>query len=106
MIPLCHCNCHLIAIIQKSFLWSLQASELRDLGFIETQLYFHQMISVKHSILAKAVMKSISLLRYQEDSETLNLQSWDSKSLEVFSLDFLVDKVQLASGCLLDTVTS
>lgn len=50
---------------------------------------------MKHSIRAKAVMKSISLLCYQEDSKMLNLQSWDPKPLAVFSVDFLVDKAHL-----------
>lgn len=45
------------------------------MAFIDTQLYIHQMISVKNFILAADVMKSISLLRYQEDSKTLSLVS-------------------------------
>lgn len=57
------------------FLWSLRASELTGMAFIDTQLYIHQMISVKNFILAADVMKSISLLRYQEDSKTLSLVS-------------------------------
>lgn len=57
------------------FLWSLRASELTGMAFIDTQLYIHQMISVKNFILAADVMKSISLLRYQEESKTLSLVS-------------------------------
>lgn len=45
------------------------------MAFIDTQLYIHQMISIKNFILAADVMKSISLLRYQEDSKTLSLVS-------------------------------
>lgn len=45
------------------------------MAFIDTQLYIHQMISVKNFILAADVMKSISLLRYQEESKTLSLVS-------------------------------
>nr|KAF6395736.1 cleavage and polyadenylation specific factor 1 [Molossus molossus] len=63
--------------------------------FIDTQLYIHQMISVKNFILAADVMKSISLLRYQEDSKTLSLVSRDAKPLEVYSVDFMVDNAQL-----------
>ncbi|XP_021239080.1 cleavage and polyadenylation specificity factor subunit 1-like [Numida meleagris] len=40
-------------------------------------------------------MKSISLLRYQEESKTLSLVSRDAKPLEVYSVDFMVDSTQL-----------
>uniref|UniRef100_A0A7N4P140 Cleavage and polyadenylation specificity factor subunit 1 n=1 Tax=Sarcophilus harrisii TaxID=9305 RepID=A0A7N4P140_SARHA len=93
---LCHCNGHLVSAIgQKIFLWSLRASELTGMAFIDTQLYIHQMISVKNFILAADVMKSISLLRYQEESKTLSLVSRDAKPLEVYSVDFMVDSAQL-----------
>uniref|UniRef100_F6RG92 Cleavage and polyadenylation specificity factor subunit 1 n=2 Tax=Ornithorhynchus anatinus TaxID=9258 RepID=F6RG92_ORNAN len=93
---LCHCNGYLVSAIgQKIFLWSLRASELTGMAFIDTQLYIHQMISVKNFILAADVMKSISLLRYQEESKTLSLVSRDAKPLEVYSVDFMVDNAQL-----------
>lgn len=57
------------------FLWSLKDNDLTGMAFIDTQLYIHQMISVKNFILAADVMKSISLLRYQEESKTLSLVS-------------------------------
>ncbi|XP_054972070.1 cleavage and polyadenylation specificity factor subunit 1 isoform X2 [Pan paniscus] len=79
----------------RIFLWSLRASELTGMAFIDTQLYIHQMISVKNFILAADVMKSISLLRYQEESKTLSLVSRDAKPLEVYSVDFMVDNAQL-----------
>eukprot|EP00079_Xenopus_tropicalis_P014022 XP_002944263.2 PREDICTED: cleavage and polyadenylation specificity factor subunit 1-like [Xenopus tropicalis] len=65
------------------------------MAFIDTQLYIHQMISVKNFILAADLMKSISLLRYQEESKTLSLVSRDVKPLEVYSVEFLVDNNQL-----------
>lgn len=92
------------------------------MAFIDTQLYIHQMISVKNFILAADLMKSISLLRYQEESKTLSLvsrvttgalapvaaghvglppaaqtvfSSQDAKPLEVYSVDFMVDSTQL-----------
>ncbi|PNJ08064.1 CPSF1 isoform 7, partial [Pongo abelii] len=73
---LCHCNGHLVSAIGQ-------------------KLYIHQMISVKNFILAADVMKSISLLRYQEESKTLSLVSRDAKPLEVYSVDFMVDNAQL-----------
>lgn len=56
-------------------MWSLKDNELTGMAFIDTQLYIHQMISVKNFILAADLMKSISLLRYQEESKTLSLVS-------------------------------
>ncbi|XP_074427899.1 LOW QUALITY PROTEIN: cleavage and polyadenylation specificity factor subunit 1, partial [Larus michahellis] len=93
---LCHCNGYLVSAIgQKIFLWSLKDNELTGMAFIDTQLYIHQMISVKNFILAADLMKSISLLRYQEESKTLSLVSRDAKPLEVYSVDFMVDGTQL-----------
>lgn len=93
---LCHCNGYLVtAIGQKIFLWSLKDNDLTGMAFIDTQLYIHQMISVKNFILAADLMKSISLLRYQEESKTLSLVSRDVKPLEVYSVEFLVDNNQL-----------
>nr|XP_013802067.1 PREDICTED: cleavage and polyadenylation specificity factor subunit 1 [Apteryx mantelli mantelli] len=93
---LCHCNGYLVSAIgQKIFLWSLKDNDLTGMAFIDTQLYIHQMISVKNFILAADVMKSISLLRYQEESKTLSLVSRDAKPLEVYSVDFMVDCNQL-----------
>ncbi|XP_063777126.1 cleavage and polyadenylation specificity factor subunit 1 isoform X2 [Pseudophryne corroboree] len=93
---LCHCNGYLVtAIGQKIFLWSLKDNDLTGMAFIDTQLYIHQMISVKNFILAADLMKSISLLRYQEESKTLSLVSRDVKPLEVYSIEFLVDNSQL-----------
>ncbi|KAM9292267.1 cleavage and polyadenylation specificity factor subunit 1 isoform 1-T1 [Gastrophryne carolinensis] len=93
---LCHCNGYLVtAIGQKIFLWSLKDNDLTGMAFIDTQLYIHQMISVKNFILAADLMKSISLLRYQEESKTLSLVSRDVKALEVYSVEFLVDGSQL-----------
>ncbi|XP_068093974.1 cleavage and polyadenylation specificity factor subunit 1 isoform X2 [Hyperolius riggenbachi] len=93
---LCHCNGYLVtAIGQKIFLWSLKDNDLTGMAFIDTQLYIHQMISVKNFILAADLMKSISLLRYQEESKTLSLVSRDVKPLEVYSVEFLVDSAQL-----------
>nr|XP_033788937.1 cleavage and polyadenylation specificity factor subunit 1 [Geotrypetes seraphini] len=93
---LCNCNGYLVSAIgQKIFLWSLKDNDLTGMAFIDTQLYIHQMISIKNFILAADVMKSISLLRYQEESKTLSLVSRDAKPLEVYSIEFMVDSAQL-----------
>uniref|UniRef100_A0AAR2IJ30 Cleavage and polyadenylation specificity factor subunit 1 n=1 Tax=Pygocentrus nattereri TaxID=42514 RepID=A0AAR2IJ30_PYGNA len=93
---LCHCNGYLVSAIgQKIFLWSLKDNDLTGMAFIDTQLYIHQMYSIKNFILAADVMKSISLLRYQEESKTLSLVSRDARPLEVYSIEFMVDNNQL-----------
>uniref|UniRef100_A0A4W3GPJ6 Cleavage and polyadenylation specificity factor subunit 1 n=1 Tax=Callorhinchus milii TaxID=7868 RepID=A0A4W3GPJ6_CALMI len=93
---LCHCHGYLVSAIgQKIFLWSLKDNELTGMAFIDTQLYIHQMISVKNFILAADIMKSVSILRYQEESKTLSLVSRDPKLLEVYSVEFMVDNSQL-----------
>lgn len=53
----------------------LKDNDLTGMAFIDTQLYIHQMYSIKNFILAADLMKSISLLRYQEESKTLSLVS-------------------------------
>ncbi|XP_026144258.1 cleavage and polyadenylation specificity factor subunit 1 [Carassius auratus] len=93
---LCHCSGYLVSAIgQKIFLWSLKDNDLTGMAFIDTQLYIHQMHSIKNFILAADVMKSISLLRYQQESKTLSLVSRDAKPLEVYSVEFMVDNNQL-----------
>ncbi|XP_077446808.1 cleavage and polyadenylation specificity factor subunit 1 [Stigmatopora argus] len=93
---LCHCNGYLVSAIgQKIFLWVLKDNDLTGMAFIDTQLYIHQMFSIKNFILAADLMKSISLLRYQETSKTLSLVSRDAKPLEVYSIEFMVDNNQL-----------
>lgn len=93
---LCHCNGYLVSAIgQKIFLWVLKDNDLTGMAFIDTQLYIHQMFSIKNFILAADLMKSISLLRYQEESKTLSLVSRDAKALEVYSIEFMVDNNQL-----------
>ncbi|XP_069771192.1 cleavage and polyadenylation specificity factor subunit 1 isoform X2 [Narcine bancroftii] len=93
---LCNCNGYLVSAIgQKIFLWSLKDNDLTGMAFIDTQLYIHQMISVKNFIMAADIMKSVSILRYQEESKTLSLVSRDPKLLEVYSIEFMVDNSQL-----------
>uniref|UniRef100_A0A673AL61 Cleavage and polyadenylation specificity factor subunit 1 n=1 Tax=Sphaeramia orbicularis TaxID=375764 RepID=A0A673AL61_9TELE len=79
----------------RIFLWVLKDNDLTGMAFIDTQLYIHQMYSIKNFILAADLMKSISLLRYQEESKTLSLVSRDAKPLEVYGIEFMVDNNQL-----------
>lgn len=63
------------SVFLQIFLWVLKDNDLTGMAFIDTQLYIHQMFSIKNFILAADLMKSISLLRYQEESKTLSLVS-------------------------------
>lgn len=102
---LCHCNGYLVSAIGQKvhftslaklqldvnqsaqwrdatssmclqiFLWVLKDNDLTGMAFIDTQLHIHQMMSIKNFILAADLMKSVSLLRYQEESKTLSLVS-------------------------------
>jgi len=63
------------SVFPQIFLWVLKDNDLTGMAFIDTQLHIHQMFSIKNFILAADLMKSISLLRYQEESKTLSLVS-------------------------------
>jgi len=65
------------------------------IAFIDTQIYVHQMQTVKNLILIADVYKSVSLLRFQETYRTLAVVSRDFRPLEVFGISFLIDNTQL-----------
>ncbi|CAG2109128.1 unnamed protein product [Medioppia subpectinata] len=85
----------LTAIGQKLYIWQLKESSLIGIAFIDTQLYIHSAISVKNLVLIADVYKSISLLRYQEETRTLSLVSKDCRSLQVFACDYAIDGSQM-----------
>lgn len=85
----------LSAIGQKVYIWQLKDNDLVGVAFIDTQIYIHTAISLKNLIIVADVLKSISLLRYQESSRTLSLVSRDVKPLEVYSVEFLIDNNQV-----------
>lgn len=57
------------------YIWQLKDNDLVGVAFIDTQIYIHQMLSIKSLILIADVYKSISLLRFQEEYRTLSLVS-------------------------------
>lgn len=57
------------------YIWQLKDDDLVGVAFIDTQIYIHQIITIKNMILAADVFKSISLLRFQEEYRTLSLVS-------------------------------
>lgn len=64
-------------------------------AFIDTQIYTHQILSIKSLLLVADVYKSISLLRFQEEYRTLSLVSRDFRPCEVFSVEYLIDNTTL-----------
>lgn len=63
-----------IAIFQI-YIWQLKDNDLVGVAFIDTNIYIHQLLSIKSLILVADVYKSISLLRFQEEYRTLSLVS-------------------------------
>ena len=85
----------LTAIGQKLYIWQLKESKLIGVAFIDTQLYIHSAISIKNLVLIADVYKSISLLRYQEETRTLSLVSKDTRPLQVYACDYAIDNSQI-----------
>lgn len=61
--------------IFQIYIWQLKDNDLVGVAFIDTQIYTHQILSIKSLILVADVYKSISLLRFQEEYRTLSLVS-------------------------------
>ncbi|XP_075169737.1 cleavage and polyadenylation specificity factor subunit 1 [Haematobia irritans] len=81
---------------QKIYLWQLTDDDLIGVAFIDTNIYVHEIISIKSLILIADVYKSVSVLRFQEEFRTLSLASRDFHPLEVFGIEFMVDNTNLA----------
>ncbi|XP_015127450.1 cleavage and polyadenylation specificity factor subunit 1 [Diachasma alloeum] len=83
------------AVGQKIYIWQLKDNDLVGVAFIDTQIYIHQMLSIKSLILVADVYKSISLLRFQEEYRTLSLVSRDFRPAEVYTIEYLIDNSNL-----------
>lgn len=80
---------------QKVYLWQLKDCDLIGVAFIDTNIFIHQMISIKSLILVADVYKSISLLRFQDEYRTLSLVSRDYNPLMVYQIEYMVDHTNL-----------
>ncbi|XP_021710072.1 cleavage and polyadenylation specificity factor subunit 1 [Aedes aegypti] len=83
------------AVGQKVYLWQLKDDDLVGVAFIDTNIFVHQLVSIKSLILVADVYKSVSLLRFQEDYRTLSLVSRDYQPLNVFQIEYVVDNHNL-----------
>lgn len=90
-------NGYLVATVgQKIYIFQFKNKELYGVAFIDSQIYIHQLASIKNFILAGDVLKSVDLLVFQKDYRTLAVVSRDPRPLEVFACEFAVDGSQLA----------
>lgn len=80
---------------QKVYLWQLKDGDLVGVAFIDTNIFIHQMISIKSLILVADVYKSVSILRFQEEYRTLSLVSRDYNPLMVYQIEYMVDNANL-----------
>jgi cleavage and polyadenylation specificity factor subunit 1 len=80
---------------QKVYIWQLKDDDLVGIAFIDTNIFVHQLLSIKSLILVADVYKSISLLRFQEEFRTLSLVSRDYGPLNVFQIEYMVDNSNL-----------
>jgi cleavage and polyadenylation specificity factor subunit 1 len=66
----------LTAVGQKVYVWDFKGGkDLIGIAFIDTQLYIHTAVSLKNFVLVADIMKSVSLLRYQEEHKSISLIS-------------------------------
>lgn len=89
------CGLLMSAVGQKIYLWQLKEEQLDGVAFIDTQIYIHCAASIKNLILVSDVCKSVSLLRYQQETRTLSMVCRDPRPLEVFACDFVIDNETL-----------
>ncbi|EFA00240.2 cleavage and polyadenylation specificity factor subunit 1 isoform X2 [Tribolium castaneum] len=83
------------AVGQKIYIWQLKDNDLVGVAFIDTQIYTHQILTIKSLLLVADVYKSISLLRFQEEYRTLSLVSRDFRPCEVFSVEYMIDNTTM-----------
>lgn len=81
---------------QKVYLWQLKDDDIVGVAFIDTNIFIHQMVSIKSLILIADVYKSITVLRFQHESRTLSMVSRDYNPLMVYQIEYLVDNANLA----------
>lgn len=93
---LCQVKGYLLSAIgQKIYIWQLKEAELKGVAFIDSQIYVNCAVSVRNLILVSDIHKSVSLLRYQEETRTLSLVSRDQRSLEVYACEYMIDHTQM-----------
>ena len=80
---------------QKIYIWQFKDKDLHGIAFIDSQIYIHQIHSLKNFLLVGDVYKSINVLQYQQDYRTLSLISRDTAPLETYACEFTIDNGHL-----------
>ncbi|XP_030753926.1 cleavage and polyadenylation specificity factor subunit 1 [Sitophilus oryzae] len=83
------------AVGQKIYIWQLKDNDLIGVAFIDTQVYTHQILTIKSLLLISDVYQSISLLRFQEEYRTLSMVSRDFRACEVYATEYMIDNSNL-----------
>ena len=90
-------NGNLVATVgQKIYVFQFKDKDLFGMAFIDSQVYIHQLVSLKNFILVGDIMKSVDLLQFQEDYRTLAVISKDPHPLEVYGVEYVVDNGSVA----------
>jgi len=80
---------------QKIYIWQFKNNELHGIAFIDSNVYTHQIHSLKNFLLIGDVYQSINVLQYQQDYRTLSVISRDTSPLEVYAAEFVIDNGHL-----------
>ena len=80
---------------QKIYIWQFKDKDLHGIAFIDSQVYVHQIHSLKNFLLVGDVYKSINVLQYQQDYRTVSLISRDTNPMEVYACEFTIDNGHL-----------
>jgi len=76
---------------QKIYIWQFKNKDLHGIAFIDSQVYIHQIHTLKNFILVGDICKSINVLQYQQDYRTVSQISRDTYPLEVYTCEFAID---------------
>lgn len=57
------------------YIWQLKDNDLMGVAFIDTQIYIHTLVTIKHIILAGDILKSVQVYQYQEEHKVLSIVS-------------------------------
>ena len=80
---------------QKIYIWQFKDKDLHGIAFIDSQIYIHQIHSLKNFLLVGDVYKSINVLQYQQDYRTLSIISKDTQPMETYACEFSIDNGHL-----------
>ena len=90
-------NGYLVATLgQKVYIFQFKNKELYGVAFIDSKVYVHSLACLKNFILVGDIMQSVDLLMFQQDYRTLAVVSKDTKDLEVYAVEFVVDDSNVA----------